>query len=29
MVVERVRKILSAAKGHPEGVAAVASATAE
>ena len=29
MVVERVRKILSAAKSHPEGVAAVASATAE
>jgi len=28
MVVERVRKILSAAKSHPEGVAAVASATA-
>jgi lipopolysaccharide heptosyltransferase I len=29
MVVERVRKILSAAKSHPEGVAAVAAATAE
>jgi heptosyltransferase I len=28
MVVARVRKILSAAKSHPEGVAAVASATA-
>jgi lipopolysaccharide heptosyltransferase II len=29
MVVERVRKIVSAAKGRPEGVAAVASATDE
>jgi heptosyltransferase-1 len=29
MVVERVRKILSAAKSHPEGVAGVAAATAE
>ena len=29
MVVERVRKILSAAKSHPEGVAAVAPVTAE